>query len=141
MYPEEGRKKIGAKTDQFANPMKHTYLGAIDKLISYLAGSEEFKDHEVYLAEMIQVTAIQAMAPSEALAFIPKFKITARELFKDLEASEFTKLDAQLDALLLDAINVYVRCRERLYEVKLAELKRNNYMIMRQSGILKEHPA
>ena len=76
-----------------------------------------------------KIRAVQEFSPSRAVGFVFCLKDAVRsvlgESLKDpAHASGLAELDGQIDRLALMAFDVYVQCRERFYELRVKELKR-----------------
>ena len=126
-YPEDSRDFFRKQKNQFANPLGHNIregiTGLFEAIVDYGCDREKA---EPFLAQIIKIRAVQEFSPSEALSFVLDFKKllrdefagTDRELDKDLE-----KLEQDLDRLALQAFDVYMECRERIFELRVNELR------------------
>ena len=56
-------------------------------------------------------------------------------------AAELLGLYARIDKLALQAFTVYVRCRERVYELRAREATARTYSLLKRAGALTEAQA
>jgi hypothetical protein len=88
------------------------------------------------LEEIVKIRSIQDFTPAQALSFVFSLKQVIREELKgELDAArlaELVQFEAQIDQLALFAFDVYVKCRERLYEIRVSEVKRSVSGLMRR---------
>ena len=47
---------------------------------------------------------------------------------RDAVADELPAIESRIDELALQAFDVYVQCREKIYQLRIDELKRQTYM-------------
>ena len=121
---------LKCEQDAFANPFGVTLRNSPTAIFQSL--SQELQDHQVgpYLDEIIKVQAIQDLAPSQALGFLFGIKeIIRRELGARLNEPglllEVIWMDERVDQLVLMAFDIYMRRREKLYELRVEDVKRN----------------
>jgi hypothetical protein len=140
-YPEETSSLL-TKKGRISNPVGYVVSEAVDSLLDGLikgVGREELSSS---LFPLVQVRAVQSFSPSEAVSFVHLLKEAVRgALGEDGETRNreaLGKLDAAVEELVLVSFDIYVKCREKIFEVREGELKRNLYMLLRQSGLV-EH--
>jgi len=74
-------------------------------------------------------------------------KTIARELLEQDLASgavsreELSDFDRKVDGLALCAFDVYMRCRENLFEVRMTEVKNRTHRLLRMAEIIAEPGA
>ena len=129
MYPENSAALFAREKDPFANPVGHSLRLGIDRVLSTLLGSEDAGDVNEHLIEVMKIRAVQQFATSQAVGFIFRLKeIVRAELGRAAGepgiADELAELDAQVDAIALAAFDVYVGCREEVFELRVNEVKR-----------------
>lgn len=140
-FPPETRKIWKANKDRFTNPVCHIFEESLEALIDGLVA---WRDADVLakpLNEIVRVRAVQDVAPSKSLAFIPGLKKLLREMFAgQVEAEEFGVFDLRLDNLTLMALDVYTKNREQLFVMRIEEFKNAHHMAFRKAGIICESP-
>ena len=125
---------LGKQKDPFANPVGHSLrTGTQGVLESLLEGMDPEKICG-HLNEIIKVRAIQDFSPSQAVSFVFLLKTAIRAEIKEAAdrelREELAELEAQIDQIALFAFDIYVKCREHVYELRVNEVKRNVSAIM-----------
>ncbi|HDM77652.1 MAG TPA: hypothetical protein ENG51_14455 [Deltaproteobacteria bacterium] len=127
-YPEDSRDFFRRQKNRFANPMGYNIKEGIAGLFEAIV--EHDCDHEKtapYLDQIIRIRAVQEFSPSEALSFVMDFKKLLRnEISTESDAGlavELDKLEEDLDKLALQAFDIYMGCRERIFELRVNELR------------------
>jgi len=145
-YPTDTTGFLKKKQDQFANPVGHTISKGIEDILEVLLGEKELPEDFPFLNDIIRVRAIQDFTPSKAMTFIFLLKKVVREaLEKEIRQNQIydalLRFESKIDDLALFAFNIYVKCREQLYELKTDELKRMTYTLLKKANLMYEIPA
>lgn len=157
-YPPDAAIRMKKETNEFANPVGSTMEYGIQGIYEeFLQGSDPEKINP-YLDRIIRIRAVQDFTPDQALAFIFHLKKVVREMVAErqkkiaesggsrkTEPLEVTMEDmlafeSRVDHLALLAFKVYSQCREKLYEVRLGELKMRTFRLLQRSNLLAEVP-
>lgn len=129
-YPEDTSKFLKREKDPFANPVRSTILQGIEgvygELLKDAESAEALND---FLDKVIRIRAVQEFSPSQALAFVFSLKEVIREVLgKEIRENhlqdQLLLIEKRIDALALRAFDVYVSCREEVYELRINEVKR-----------------
>jgi hypothetical protein len=128
-YSEEASKLFEAQKDPFANPVGATLRTGTAGILEILLDGGDQEALPQHLAEIIKVRAVQQFPASQAVGFVIRLKELARaelgEAAGDVElASEWAELDRRIDEIALAAFDVYVECREQVFELRMNEVKR-----------------
>ena len=133
-YPGDSPAAFRRQRDPFANPVGHRLRegtrGVFDALLEGVdRGGPDIGKIRQSLQEIIQIRAVQHVSPSEAIGFVFRLKESIRaELGQALGdprlSSELAELDGQIDQAGLAAFDTFVECRERVYELRVNEMKR-----------------
>ena len=117
------------KKNKFDNPVGSTFKEAIGPLFDELIG--DFNEEKIWenLDEIIRIRAVQDFVPSQAVGVFVVVKDIVRKALPskgDLKATpeELFVFDAKVDRLALMAFDVYMKCRERIWEIKLNDFKK-----------------
>lgn len=137
-YPEDTSKFLKKGKDPFANPVRHTILQGIEGVYDALL-KEEGESPETlndFLDKVIRIRAVQDFSPSQALAFVFSLKGVIREVLgKEIREHHLQDpwllLETRIDALALRAFDVYMGCREEIYELRVSEVKRMREQALR----------
>jgi hypothetical protein len=129
-YPERTYAAWTRELDPFANPVGHSLrVGTRAILDAVLDGADEATMRTV-VADVMRIRAVQQMSPSTAVGFVFQLKnvvrseLAGRTADPRLEA-ERTDLDRRIDEVALAAFDVFTEHRERVAELRIAELKKN----------------
>jgi len=124
-YPKEGAAHMRRNDDPFANPVGAAVAEATAELLDGLCAGRPPGEMETALDRILRPRAIQDMSPSEAVAFIVKLKDIVRETVPadSGAASEFDEFAARVDLLILVAFDVFVKCREEVFSIRINEIR------------------
>jgi hypothetical protein len=142
-YPLETVRLLKKETNQFANPVGQTFLVAIGEIIDEFFAQNSAEAMAPLLDKVIRIRAIQDFSPSSSLSFIFGLKTIARVVLEeDLAAGvvsreELSDFDRKVDGLALCAFDVYMRCRENLFEVRMTEVKNRTHRLLKRAEIKK----
>jgi hypothetical protein len=74
-----------------------------------------------HLDEILRLRAVSGQTPSEALSFVFELRHLLEEAF-GAERQRLLALERRLDQVSLFAFDVYTRCREEVFHLRLREL-------------------
>jgi hypothetical protein len=145
-YPAETAAFLKSKKNRFANPVGHTLVQGVNDIFAELIAESPEKDAakvSKFLDNIIRVRAIQDFTPSHAVAFVLQLKLVVREALGDEAArlhDDLAAFDVRVDRLCLLAFDIYVKCREKLYEIKVDDLRRSTYNLLRMAKLVTSLP-
>ncbi len=127
-YPADSSHFFKHEKDRFANPIGSIISEGIAAIYDELTGEMNPGKLSTCLDNIIRVRAVQDFSPSDALAFIPFLKRAVRE---ELESEikeghffeDFLKLESRIDDMMLLTLDIYVKCREQIHEIRAKELR------------------
>ncbi len=129
-YPADGRKFLGDRKNRFANPVGASLYEGIEGLYERLLdGTDpESADFAQFLDRIVRIRAVQEFSPSQALGFLFPLKTVIREVVRQETPAkglgeELLALERKIDRLVLLAFDKYTECRERLFEIRIREIK------------------
>jgi hypothetical protein len=132
-YPPETAKFLREQADPFANPVGAGLRDELGPLYDAVVVGNDVARIDQALDRIIRVRAVQAFEPSQALAFLVELKrvIRGRVVSDGLEcAAELAALDDRIDGLLLAAVDVYSRCREEIFEIRVKDVRNRSLKMM-----------
>lgn len=142
-YPEETARFVRSEKNPFLNPVGSAIKEGIDGIIDWLVSAD--KDQEginSFLDRIIRIRAVQEFKPSEALRFIADLKSIFREVLSTAgEVTEDISLhvfDQTVDNLLLQALDIYSECREKIFELRVQEVRNRTYRLLERAGLIYE---
>jgi hypothetical protein len=118
VYGEKVAPLAATERDPFRNPVGHTLRTHLGVLLSELQGSMDPSAIDASMEQIIAVRAIQDLSVEQALGFVYALRPILRRELPDRDAAE---LDARIDRLSLAAFAQFLKCRERLAELRLHE--------------------
>jgi len=145
-YAPETATLLKKESNQFANPVGHTVLHGIQAIYDEFLNAVDSEKLSPHLDRIIRIRAVQDFTPAQAVSFVLSLKqIVRNELRRDIHAkevssSELTAFETRVDELALLAFNIYVQCRERLFEVRMNELRNRTFRLLQKADLLAEIP-
>ena len=125
-YGDVFRHFVRRQPDPFANPSGAILREGTGRLLTALAEPADAAVLREVLMPMIRLKAVQDVPPSEALAFVPLLKELVPADGADAPSpAARAELARRLDALLLVAFDVFVECRQTVYQLRVHEMQRN----------------
>ena len=122
-YPGETARFLDGVGDQFANPVGHTLRTGLARLYDALASGQTAAELAAAADGIVRIRAVQEFAPSAAVGFVHALRGILREELAGIADPERAALDEGLDRMALAAFDVYMQCREKLFEIRLRELR------------------
>jgi len=133
-------KPARKKADQFSNPLVYTISAALETIFDELTNGVRTVKTDEALEDVIKIRSLQSDKPSTALAFLFSFKKTIADQLKNLKNEEIKNDETEnifsaLDDLILTAFDIFMRCREKIYEIRSNEIKRRSYKLWERAGM------
>ena len=145
-YPADTRRFLRKQKDPFANPVGSTLSRELETLYKEFIGKADSDKMASALDGIVRIRAIQGFAASEAVAFIFLLKRiireeTGKEVREDrLASEELLALESRLDDLALQAFDVYMTCKEKVFEIQAREARNHVSGLLRRAGLMAEIP-
>ncbi len=146
-YPPETGKAPANEENRFANPVGHIVHESVTGICAEMLRGGDPAVLAPLLDEVIRIRAVQNFSPSEAVAFVFLLKGIVREALRDpiraglVSHEELADFDARTDRLALLAFDVYSQCREKLYAVRMNEVKNRTYRLLQRTGFIAPPPG
>lgn len=142
-YPADTAKFFKSQKDRFANPVGQTIHEGIEGIYQELIEEGGIEKVSGFLDAIIRVRAIQDFSPSRAVSFIFFLKTVIRKEIKDVPvdarlADELSALESQIDSLALIAFDIFMQCREKLYDIKANEMRNMTYRLLKNANMVTE---
>ena len=142
-YATDTAEFLKSKTDPFANPVGVSMLSGLDGLLDQLIHDMDPQIINSYLDPIIRIRAVQNFTPSQAVAFILSLKKALRSsLTKELRdirnVTELSELESKIDRLSLMAFDIYMQCREKIYQLSANEMKNRTFRAFERAGLVSE---
>ena len=145
-YPTDTAKFLKRQKDPFANPVGRTIYRGLEALFDQLLGDMDYETIASFLDPIVRIRAVQNFSPSQATSFIFFLKdVVRRHLEKEISEerlfNELLSFESKIDKLSLIAFNMYMQCREKIYELKANEMKNRTFRAFERAGLVSEIPA
>ena len=145
-YPPDTASFLKRQKDPFANPVGRTISKSLEGLFNELLKEMDYEIITSFLDPIIRIRAIQNFSPSQAVSFIFLLKKAVRENTKKEVPEEqlFNELllfESKIDQLVMIAFNLYMQCREKIYDLKANEMRNTTYKAFKRAGLVSEISA
>lgn len=134
-YPTDSTKFLKSDKNQFSNPVGYAITGQLVELFDALREGGDHDRIKSLLEYFIKIRAVQEFSPAQAMAFILQLKESVRQNLKDeirdgAICEELLQFESRLDEAELLAFEIYMNCRESIFELKTRQTK---------NGLFKKH--
>jgi hypothetical protein len=141
-YPNETSTFLKKQKAQFTNPVGYTLSEGVEHLFDALLQGMMPDTVSRFLDSIIRIRAIQEFSPSEAVSFIFQLKkVVRQELGKEILgqqgiAEELAAFESAVDDLALFSFDLFMKCREKIYELKANEAKNMTFRLLQQARLI-----
>lgn len=150
-YPADTVKFLKAQKNPFANPVGQTILRGIEGLFENLldrADSNPDVTAATFLENIIRIRAVQDFNPSQALSFVFLLKKVIREEMRGNTPSisgpgnevvgDLLALESKIDELALLSFDIFMECREKIYDLKSKELQNRTFRLLQRANLISD---
>lgn len=143
-YPNDTAHFLKNQKDPFANPVGSNIFKGLTGLMDHLLKQSDSGIILEFLDPIIRIRAVQQMfTPSQATAFIFDLKIIIRKaLRKEIEdmtiKDQLWKFESRIDGLALTAFDLFMACREQIFELRANQEKSKVYKAFERAGLIAE---
>jgi hypothetical protein len=144
-YPSDTQRFIRKEKDQFANPVGNIILKDIETLYDELIKDGDNDKITSCLENIIRIRAVQDFRPSQAIGFVLQLKRLIREVLGPQALSngfsgESQALENRIDDIALLAFDIYAQCRQKIYEIRVNEVKNHLGKLLERANLTLEIP-
>lgn len=138
-YPARSQGFLNREKDRFANPVGTTIAKEVENVFSELIGQNNPETLASCLDNIIRIRAVQEFSPSRAVSFVFLLKAAIRQelgdkIRQDDLLEELSELESKIDETALAAFDVYMGCREKIYEIKANEIKNRSSILLKRAS-------
>ncbi len=146
-YPPDTASFLKTQSNRFANPIGSTISKGIedifDELLRGLNLPQAEEKTSQFLDDIVRIRAVQDFTPSQALSFIfPLKRIIREELAAEIAVNhlsdEILALESEIDGLALSSFDIYMKCREKIYDIKANEVKRSTFRLLQMANLIND---
>jgi hypothetical protein len=124
-YPPQTLRFLHGEKDRFRNPVGHTLREGLATLLDGLTGEMQPAAIRPALEGIVRLRAVQDFTPSQAVGFV----YLLREILdEELQGGVSPAMQKQIDELALLAFDLFMKCREEIFEIKAREARRQVYV-------------
>ncbi len=143
-YPADTARFLKGQKDPFANPVGDTTYRSLGALLDALENGSAPEVMAKALDPILRIRAVQPMSPSQATRFVFSLKQIIRQHLPDngrAGAGDFRDMDVKIDEMALAAFDIYVACREKVFELKATESRKQFFGSLKRAGLMVETEA
>jgi len=140
-YPAETARFLREQADQFANPVGAALREELGPILDGILDGRDPGELEPHLDRILRVRALQDMAPSRAVDFLLDLKEIFGQVVNDGSSGIDNAFEHRVDAALLTAFDVFSRCREQVYEIRVNEIRNRSLKVMERLNSWREARA
>lgn len=143
-YPPETARFMRREPNQFANPVGHTLHQGMEGILEGFLQGMDAGEISSSLDKVIRIRAVQSFTPSQAIAFVLDLKRVIRESLSDdirenlVSQAALEALYSRVDEIALLAFDIYMKCRETLYENRVKEVKNRSFRLLQRANLVAE---
>lgn len=143
-YQEEARGTLRKQNAPFTNPVGFNTAQGLEGLFDGIVQGMLPAETSRFLDGIVRIRAVQSFTPSEAVRFVFRLKDVVRtELGAALQdpsvAAGLAAFDSAVDDLALFAFDLYMQCREKLYDIKAKEARNMTFRLLQKAQLISEH--
>lgn len=143
-YPTDTARFLKSQKDPFANPVGQTTYQSLEALVDALATGAGRDVMAKALDPILRIRAVQNFTPSKATGFIFSLKRIIRQHLAHAgrgAGMEMDDLDRRIDDMAMTAFDIYMACREKIYELKATESRNQFFGSLKRAGLIVETEA
>ncbi len=123
-YASQTLRFLHGEKDPFRNPVGHILRANLATLVEEITGQMNAARIQAALENIVRLRAVQDFTPSQAVSFV--------YLLRDILPKESpSDVQRRIDELALLAFDLYMKCREEIYDIKAREARRKVYVLER----------
>lgn len=144
-YPSGTQRFFRKEKDQFANPVGHVIDKEIAVLYDEIIKEGDSDKIASCLDSIIRVRAVQDFKPSQAVSFVLQLKDVIRRVLQGETplnglSGELQTLENRIDEIALLAFDIYSQCRQKIYEIRVNEVKNHLGKLLKMANLTIEIP-
>jgi hypothetical protein len=138
-YPERTRRFLVQEPDAFRNPVGHAFREALPALVDELLGAMDAARLEGLLDGIVRIRAVQDFTAGQAVGFVFLLKKVIRAeieggIQQPPRGDGLAAVEGRIDEMALLAFDLFMRCRERVYEIKATAAGRRTFLLDRMQA-------
>ena len=131
--------------DRFGNPVVYSISSGLETILDELIAETHTAKLDDALEDIVKIKSLQAEKPSTAVDFLFRLKkILKKELDDSAQdggyPAEIEKLLSDIDNLILSAFDIFMKCREKIYDIKSKEIMMRSYKLLERANLVDPAP-
>lgn len=121
-----------SQKDRIANPVGSNIAEGLREIYELLLAGADSEGLNEPLDRVIRIRAVQDFLPSQAVFFMFMLKDVVREELATnggVLPAETAEFEAVIDRAALQAFDIYMACRERLFQIRIRELQDGTHIL------------
>jgi hypothetical protein len=143
-YPADTARFLKSQQDPFANPVGQTTHQSLNALMDALIAGAGPEVMTPALDPILRIRAVQTFTPSKATSFVFSLKQIIRQHLpgggRDADV-DLDDLDRRIDVMAMAAFDIFMACREKIYELKATEARKQFFGSLKRAGLIVETEA
>ncbi len=142
-YPADTSRFLKSQKDPFANPVGNTTVSGLEAVFDELLSTMNHEKIISFLDPIIRIRAVQDFSPSKAVGFTFFLKTIIRENINREKSEkhnydELLSLESNIDELGLIGFDIYMKCREKIFDIRANEHRNRFFGAFERAGLIKE---
>jgi hypothetical protein len=140
-YPDRTAAFLTQKRNEFTNPVGHILTSMTDEILQKFLEGADLEELRNPLFEIVKIRSVQGFSPSQAISFVYLLKEAVRESLAegptDLGSwEELLEIEDRVDRLACFTFDLYMQSREKIYELRLNEIKRTGFRLLQKAELI-----
>ena len=128
----ESAQFFKTQKDRIANPVGANVAEGLQRIFDLLLDGADAARLSEPLDQVIRMRAVQDFSPSQAVSFMFVLKDVIREELAKGDVplpAELALFESAIDRAVLQAFDIYMACRERLFQIRVRELQQGTHVL------------
>lgn len=134
-YPADTATFLSGESDRFLNPIGRIIRQETQVIFTELLHEMNLARLTGSLTEIVRIRSVQDFTPARAIGFVFLLKKAVREEIAGGNghpaSGELADFESRIDSLALLAFDIYMKCREQVYEIRMNEVSAQKEMALR----------
>jgi hypothetical protein len=142
-YPIDTAQFLANQKDPFTNPVGQTTRQNLEAIFDQIVGAADPGTVRELFDPIIRIRAVQDFTPAIAVSWIFDLK----DIIRDVVAipvgdghylEELSRIERRIDQLGLLAFDIYMQCREKIYDLKANEMRARTFSAFSRAGLIRD---
>jgi hypothetical protein len=127
--------------DRFANPVVYSISAGLETILDEIIAETHTAKLDDALEDVVKIRSLQAEKPSIAVDFLFHLKKIIKDELDDSIRdggfpAELEKLNVDIDNIILSAFDIFMKCREKIYDIKSKEIMMRSYRLLERANMV-----